>query len=420
MERAALGALIAATVEDARRSTRRADQVVKRALRRAPSLINDERALLARVVHGVRCWQRTLAFLLDDDEAPGAAMAAGWAGLLGALPLAEATGLWPEHAACWASAASNAWRDRLPEDPAARLAISTSVPTWVAAALLTTHDAPSASLLLAEMNAPGPMWLRINRLKTNREALGAALSEEGIAFEEGLLPDALCVRDRLNVRGHPAWQAGAFEVQDLGSQLIAAAVDATPGASVIDVCAGRGGKTLALAAAMRGKGELVAFDVDDTALDALGHRAARAGARVTTVRGDGIAGALAPWTGRADRVLVDAPCTSLGTLRRGPDLRWRVAEEDVARFAAIQRAVLADAATLVRPGGRLVYATCSILRAENDDVADAFNARHPAWRPAPLLPTTQLRFACAARATLSPPTDGTDGFFIAAWERPAG
>jgi 16S rRNA (cytosine967-C5)-methyltransferase len=417
MEPAALGALIASTLEEAGGSDRRADQIVKAALRRASALSNEERALLGRVVHGARCFARTLAFILGDQAPPASSQAAAWSALVGELDEARAVALWPDAGGAWRAAHHEGWRDRLPADASARLAIEQSVPTWLATRLIAERGLPEATSLLAAMNRPGPMWLRTNPLLGDRDALRAALEGEGAVVEEGPLPTALRVDGRLNVRGSAAWQGGGFEVQDLGSQLIAAAVHAGPGELVVDVCAGRGGKTLALASAMVGEGTLVAFDVDEGALDALAHRALKARAPVDVRRGASIAAALWDLQGRCDRVLVDAPCTSLGTLRRGPDLRWRCEEAVIARCAASQRGILGEAARLVRPGGRLVYATCSVLAEENDAVADAFEASHPAYAPAALHPGAGFRWGDAARVTIGPHTDDTDGFFMAAWNK---
>lgn len=416
MDRAALGALIASTLDEAERSERRADQLVKAALRRAPSLTNAERGLVGRAVHGARCWARTIDFILEDAGTP-AARAATWAGLIGELGEPEVMALWPDERDAYRAAKAGRWHERLPADDVARLAIEQSVPDWLAARLCAERGVEDCRALLSAMNEPGPVWLRVNALKSDRLGLRAALEAEGAVIDDGPLPHALRVVGRLNVRGSAAWQAGTFEVQDLGSQIICAAVGAQPGERIVDACAGRGGKALALAADMTNEGELLAFDVDDAALDALGHRAARAGASVTVSRGSTLRGTLSELEGRADRVLVDAPCSSTGTLRRGPDLRWRVAEADVARYASLQRAILDEAAMLVRPGGRLVYATCSVLREENGAVADQFEASHLTWRPSALLPTSALHFAEQARASLGPHTDDTDGFFLAAWTK---
>lgn len=225
----------------------------------------------------------------------------------------------------------------------------------------------------------------------------------------GRSPWGLRLNGRANLFGLAAWRGGLFEVQDEGSQELARAVDARPRERILDFCAGAGGKTLALAAAMQDLGELVALDVDPVRLVNLAARLRRAG--VTCVRTHRIdAQGPLPWLGDFDRVLVDAPCSSLGTLRRSPDLRWKTSPEEISGFAARSLEILTRAAGHVRPGGLLVYATCTLTREENEGVAAAFASQHPGWHPAPLLGEAPLR--------LLPHLHGTDGFFACAWTWP--
>jgi 16S rRNA (cytosine967-C5)-methyltransferase len=218
---------------------------------------------------------------------------------------------------------------------------------------------------------------------------------------------------RPNLYGLRAQQEGLFEVQDEGSQLLGLLMEAHPGDSVLDLCAGAGGKTLQLAAAMGDQGRLLAYDPDAERLDRLLQRATRAGLRrLELLRAPPTAGL------QVDRVLVDAPCSELGTLRRGPDLRFRLGPEALTRWLPVQSALLRDAARHVRPGGRLVYATCTLNRAENEAQVERFLAEHPDFRPVrpagldpSLLEGEYLR--------VLPHRHGTDGFFAAVLERSA-
>jgi 16S rRNA (cytosine967-C5)-methyltransferase len=201
-------------------------------------------------------------------------------------------------------------------------------------------------------------------------------------------------------------------VQDEGSQLVALALGARPGERVLDRCAGAGGKTLALAAAVGPEGRVLACDLDEERLRRLGERAARAGAGAIVER----LGSAPPRSLLVDGALVDVPCSELGPLRRGPDQRWRI---DPCRFAALpplQLSLLRDAAACVRPGGRLAYATCTFRREENQAVALAFEAAEPGWRRTPPAAPSQVLSADGFLRTL-PHRHGTDGFFAATWVR---
>jgi 16S rRNA (cytosine967-C5)-methyltransferase len=211
-----------------------------------------------------------------------------------------------------------------------------------------------------------------------------------------------------------AWNDGLVEVQDTGSQIACMAVGATPGETVIDLCAGAGGKTLALAASMENRGTLLASDSDRPRLSRLLPRAGRAGATIieTLLLNPGRESeGLSDWPGRADAVLVDAPCSGTGTWRRNPEARWRLTDKELARLTALQARLLDVAAALVKPGGRLVFVTCSLLDEEGRGQADGFLARHPGWRADTLqLPAGRPH---GAGIRLTPSHDGTDGFFIA-------
>ena len=211
-----------------------------------------------------------------------------------------------------------------------------------------------------------------------------------------------------------SYLTGAIEVQDTGSQLTCEAIGAKPGEKVIDLCAGAGGKTLALAAAMENRGTLLACDTDRARLSRLTPRAERAGAtgiQTLLLNPGKEMQALETWRGSADAVLVDAPCSGTGTWRRNPEARWRLTPRQLARYVELQARLLDLAAVLVKPGGRLVFVTCSLLDEEGSDQARDFLDRHPGWRAdRPSLPAGTVR---GAGLRLSPYQDGTDGFFVA-------
>jgi 16S rRNA (cytosine967-C5)-methyltransferase len=272
---------------------------------------------------------------------------------------------------------------------------------------------------IAALDTPPPVDLRVNRLKATREQARAALQREGIETEPmRWAADGLRLTKRLSVVGGAAFHDGLVEIQDEGSQLVAALVGARPGMQVADYCAGAGGKTLALAAGMENKGRVVALDVLESRLERSAQRLRRAGAHNVERR------ALGPdnrkWlkrqSGAFDRVLVDAPCTGTGTWRRNPDGRWTLRPQDLAELVPKQAAILDAAARLVKPGGALVYATCSVLPAENERQVEAFVARHPAFEVTPALealPHAAPEIASGRYLRLSPLRHGTDGFFAA-------
>jgi 16S rRNA (cytosine967-C5)-methyltransferase len=287
-----------------------------------------------------------------------------------------------------------------PVAPPADLATRHSLPDWLAD-VLVREVGDEAALLADALSLPGPIFLRVNRARTSRDDLAARLAAEGVETRPTrLAPDGLEVlAPRPNLLALRAYREGLLEVQDEGSQLVGQAVGAVPGETVLDLCAGAGGKTLQLAAAVGPSGTVHACDPDEARLARLRTRAGRAGA-VVTVHGPEAPGGLL-----ADRVLVDAPCSELGTLRRGPDLRFRIDPASFAGLPALQLSIVERAARHVRPGGRLVYATCTLRREENEEVAGAFEEGAGEFTRS----ESDLRFW--------PHRHGTDGFFAAAWER---
>lgn len=285
--------------------------------------------------------------------------------------------------------------------------------------------------LVDSLNQPAPLDLRVNALTDKREDVQQELALAGVqSVPTPYSPWGLRVDGKPALTRMDVFARGAVEVQDEGSQLLALLLDARRGQMVVDFCAGAGGKTLALGAAMRNTGRLYAFDVSAHRLDALKPRLARS--KLSNVHPAAIAherdDRIKRLAGKIDRVLVDAPCSGLGTLRRNPDLKWRQDPKAVQELTAKQAAILASAARLLKPGGRLVYATCSLLREENEAVAEAFGAAHPGLHPLPALELLgQLKVEragelCSGEAGLYlrlwPHRHATDGFFAAAWHKP--
>ena len=326
-----------------------------------------------------------------------------------------------EPAAFLARAADPALPDLTGLPPEQALAVAASLPVPLAAEFIARFGLDEAHALASALNTGAPLALRVNTLRCTAEECRAALAAEGVATVPGRwAPHALVAAKRFAIPASAAFRRGMFEVQDEGSQLVVMLLDPRPGETVLDACAGGGGKTLAAAAAMRNEGVIMAEDVNDGRLKAVRERCGRAGVTIAAVQKSG-AGSAAT----ADRVLVDAPCSGVGTFRRNPGAKLRFLPEESARYAALQRRILDAAAGRVRPGGRLVYATCTLLRAENEDVAGDFLASHPGFAAedaAALLASHGVAVppsASAPHLLLLPHRTGTDGFFAAVFARRA-
>jgi 16S rRNA (cytosine967-C5)-methyltransferase len=281
--------------------------------------------------------------------------------------------------------------------------------------------------LVERMNGGAPLDLRVNTFTDKRADVQHELQLAGIKAENTpFSPWGLRIDGKPALSQLDAFARGAIEVQDEGSQLLALLLDAKRGEMVVDFCAGAGGKTLAIGAAMRSTGRLYAFDVSAHRLESLKPRLARS--KLSNVHPSAIAHErderVKRLSGKIDRVLVDAPCSGLGTLRRNPDLKWRQSPKAVQELTEKQTAILASAARLVKPGGRLVYATCSVLPEENEAIAQAFSASHPNFVPLSVAETlTDLKVLNAASLCttdgmylrLWPHLHATDGFFAAVW-----
>jgi 16S rRNA (cytosine967-C5)-methyltransferase len=308
-----------------------------------------------------------------------------------------------------------------------RDAIRLSVPTWLLQQLVTERGAVEAERLIEAMNRRGPMAVRANTARTSRDELIATLAEEHVKARPGRwCATAAVLETRVNAFGLSAFRNGLFEVMDEGSQLVAEVVAPPPGGRVLDACAGAGGKTLALGAMLGGKGRVLALDIDGRKLEELRRRARRAGLSNVTARPIAEEGGRLPEEARPgawDRVLVDAPCSGLGTLRRNPEARWRITAATVAGFATRQLSLLVTYAPLVAVGGRLIYATCTVMEDENARVIERFLAERDDFTLVPVKElwgrarVTELGQADDGFLRLSPAQHDTDGFFAAVLRR---
>ena len=395
-----------------------ADAVLSRHFREHRELGQRDRGVIAETVYGVLRRLRWLRRLAGPEATPRMLLLAWFARGEG-WPLRQFDGLVSATERDWVAAL----KAREPGEPT--LAERADLPDWLAERLSAQMGADALLALAHGLNRSAPLDLRVNLLKTTREAVLAQLAAAHIEAAPGRYsPQAIRLAGKPALQKHPLFLDGSIEVQDEGSQLLGLLVQPRRGELVVDFCAGAGGKTLQLGAMMRSTGRLYALDVADKRLAKLKPRMARAG--LSNVHPMLIAheqdARLKRLAGKADRVLVDAPCSGLGTLRRNPDLKWRQSPTAVEEMCARQAAILAAAARLVRPGGRLVYATCSLLAEENDGVVDAFLAAHPEFELVPanaILQAQGVALDTGERLRLLPHVHDTDGCFAAVLARRA-
>ncbi|AOZ07442.1 RsmB/NOP family class I SAM-dependent RNA methyltransferase [Cupriavidus malaysiensis] len=399
---------------------RPADAVVSHYFRENPKLGHRERGIVAEAVFAVL--RRRVEFAQFAESGSGAA-----ARRLALLGLAATQGrdaltslLSPEEAE---------WLDRLTTIERASLAprVRANLPEWLFDELVKHHGEAFAAALADAWLRPAPLDLRVNTLKGSREDALAELAAAGLRAEPTpMAPAGIRLSGKPALNKLPLFVNGLVEVQDEGSQLLCQLLAPRRGEMVVDFCAGAGGKTLALGAAMRSTGRLYAFDVSEKRLANLKPRLARSGlSNVHPVLIDSEHDAkIKRLAGKIDRVLVDAPCSGLGTLRRNPDLKWRQTPQSVLELSAKQSAILDSAARLVKAGGRVVYATCSVLEAENEAIVRDFLAAHPDFRLVPAAEVlAEQKIALAPSAAdgemfaLYPQLHQTDGFFAAVLER---
>lgn len=308
-------------------------------------------------------------------------------------------------------------------DPIAAVAVAYSHPRWLVARWVAQWGPEEASALAAVNTRPAPSALRVNTLRVTRDGLLAALRDCGLSAEPGLIADAVRVHGSLTGR-LPLIEQGLCVPQDEGSMLVAHAVAPEPGATVIDACAGSGGKAAHLAALMRNAGRVLACDLHPRKLQVLAERAALLGATCIEAHHLDARDLRRLHPAKADAVLVDAPCSGLGTVRRRPEIKWRATPDDLPRHAETQRAILAGSAGATRPGGLLVYSVCSLEPEEGPQVIEAFLAGHPefAREPMPegfprLLSGRPVEQTAVGEVRLLPHRHDTDGFFLARLRR---
>ncbi len=392
-----------------------ADEVLSRYFRAHRALGRQERSFIAEAAFAVLRRKRSLEHAAGSSE-PRVLLIAGLLRVLGLSGRALEEVLRPDELAL----VSRVKGVRAEDLPAA---VRADLPDWLWEKLAAEHGEEEALKIAQGMLNAAPLDLRANIARQDRDTTLARLAEDGMeASPTPFSPAGIRLAGKPAINRHTLFTEGLVEVQDEGSQLLAWLLAPRRGEMVADYCAGAGGKTLALAMLMRGTGRIYAMDVSAKRLGALGPRAARA--QVTSIHpialsGDNDARAKR-LAGKIDRVLVDAPCSGFGTLRRNPDLKWRHGPGAIAELSEKQSRILESAARLVKPGGRLIYATCSILRAENEAVADAFAAGRPEFKQlscAELLRAQRIAVDTGERLRLWPHAHNTDGFFAAAFER---
>ncbi|MDD4880427.1 MAG: RsmB/NOP family class I SAM-dependent RNA methyltransferase [Gallionellaceae bacterium] len=392
--------------------TQPADAVLSAFFRKHPKLGGRDRGFIAESVYGVIRRLRSLE-QVTEGRVPRRLLLA-WLARHGGHTLREFEEVVSKNELEWLKTLKGVRLD------AASPAVKLDLPDWLYERLATQYG-DQLEALMAAMNRPAPLDLRVSRM--SREAAQSDLFAAGI---EGELtpwsPWGLRLKGKPALNRNALFNEGVVEVQDEGSQLLALLTGARRGEMVCDFCAGAGGKTLALGAMMKNTGRLYAFDVSEKRLANLKPRLARS--QLSNVQPQLLASEndtkVKRLAGKFDRVLVDAPCSGLGTLRRNPDLKWRQTPESVIELSAKQAAILASAARLVKTGGRLVYATCSLLPEENEVLVEAFLAAHPDFvlKPAGTVLAEQgVALEMGDYLRLDPRSHGTDGFFAAALER---
>ena len=384
----------------------------------------DRREVSDQVWHVLRHQRRLNWWIERAQREPSPRLAVGAAAVLGGRPSYDVAKMYnggryaPEPLTDAEDEILRRLNDHTFEHPAMPDAVRLEVPDWIMP-LLVERFGRDTDREVSAMLAPAPLDLRVNLLKGDRAAAQAALAAEGIVAEPtALSPWGLRIAGRKPVVTGEAFRSGLIEIQDEGSQVVALLADAQPGMRILDYCAGAGGKTLAMAMTMENRGHILAADTSAHRLDGAVRRLRRAGVHNVEqhllTEGD-------KWAKRrretCDRVLVDAPCTGTGTWRRNPDARLRLTEGDLAALVEKQAAILHDASRFLRRGGRLIYATCSLLRPENEDQVDRFLSEHADFARVQETPGGLAGVGEDGMVRLTPARHGTDGFFAAILER---
>ena len=393
-----------------------ADAVLSAFFRSHPKIGRRDRGMIADSVYAALRRRRFLE-RVAATQSPRRLVLATWIALLGAN-LREVDP--------WLRGDESEWLALVKREAAAPqpFEVECELPDWAIERLSARYDESALLALAKGLLQNAPLDLRVNPLKISREGALERLAADGLrAAATPYSPEGIRLKEKPAINRHALFLEGCIEVQDEGSQLLCQLVAPKRGEMVVDFCAGAGGKTLALGALMRSTGRLYAFDISPKRLAGLKPRLARSG--LSNVHPQRIEGAndvrVKRLVGKIDRVLVDAPCSGFGTLRRNPDMKWRQTPGDVAELVEKQRSILAAAARLVKPGGRLVYATCSILEEENRGVVEDFlrNAPFTLWPAGEVLEKSGIRLQMDDYLELWPHLHGTDGFFAAVLERAA-
>lgn len=383
-----------------------------------------DRAFVAESVYGVLRRLRFLSTVTaneDSDPDDARKLILAWLLRIQGKSIRELEPVLSEQQKEWAHAIKAKSTENLP------LAVQADVRDWFWDKLVAQYGEEQALTICRSMFDQASLDLRVNTIKGNRDDILKKMLAENTANENTITatpysPVGIRMPNRMGINRHVLFTEGKIEVQDEGSQLLSYLVAPKRGQMVADFCAGAGGKSLAIGALMKNTGRLYAFDVSEKRLNNLGQRLKRSGlsnlhAQVIASENDQ---KLKRLNGKFDRVLVDAPCSGLGTLRRNPDLKWRQTEQDVQELNAKQTSILARAAKLTKAGGRLIYATCSLLRDENEAIAEAFLSAHPEFKLIPaneILAQQNIGLDTGEYLKLLPHLHGTDGFFAAVFER---
>ena len=383
---------------------------------------SNERSLVAETLFGVLRHRLLLEYgcTLDKGQATARRMTLAYWVKFGGYNLRELEPLLKAKEADWLGSVKSINANDLP------LPIQAELPEWIVDKLRTQHSDAEILELGRSMQQPAPLDLRVNTLLAGRDEVLQALQADGLdAQATPYSPMGIRLKYKPALNKHALFLTGKFEVQDEGSQMLGLLLAPKRNDMVVDFCAGAGGKTLMLGAMMNSQGRLYAWDVSEKRLTNLKPRLKRSG--LSNVQPQLIAhendSKVKRLAGKIDRVLVDAPCSGLGTLRRNPDLKFRQSPQSVAELNVKQTAILDSAARLLKQGGRLVYATCSFLHGENQGIVQAFLATHPDFALLPaseVLRQQHIDLAMGDYLQLNPQQHNTDGFFAAVLERKAG
>ncbi|CAN5307407.1 RsmB/NOP family class I SAM-dependent RNA methyltransferase [soil metagenome] len=397
------------------RFTGPADSTLSRYFREHPKLGSRERGVIAEGVYGLLRNKSVYTNFAESGNGPTMRRMT-LLGLADAVGVDSLGGLSDEEVE-WINHVMQIDRSLLPQ------ALRVNFPPWLYEKLVAQYGEATTLELAEALNQQAPLDLRVNSIKTNRDDVIASLASAPILCEPTpFAPLGIRIIKKPSIQNLPLFKNGSIEVQDEGSQLLAQIVGAKRGEMVVDFCAGAGGKTLALGASMRNTGRLYAFDVSEKRLAKLKPRLARSG--LSNVHPVQIAhendAKIKRLAGKIDKVLVDSPCSGLGTLRRNPDVKWRQTPQGLAELNVKQTAILAGASRLVKPGGRLVYATCSLLQEENEAIVAQFLASHEDYALVPMkdvLAEQKIELEMHDHLNLLPHVHHTDGFFAAVLER---